>query len=62
VHVVEYEGTMWRDYLHFRNHLRANPEVAARYAAFKESLIAERGDWYSGRDKERFIRPILDTG
>lgn len=61
VHVVEHEGAMWRDYLRFRDYLRANPEAAARYAALKESLLAERDDWYSGRDKEPFIRPILET-
>lgn len=61
VHVLEYEGTMWRDYLRFRDYLRANPEAAARYTALKKSLLAECGDWYSGRDKEPFIGPILDA-
>jgi GrpB-like predicted nucleotidyltransferase (UPF0157 family) len=61
VHVVEYEGTMWRDYLHFRGYLRADSEAATRYAELKESLLANRGGWYSGRDKESFIRPILDA-
>lgn len=61
VHVVEYEGAMWRDYLRFRGYLRANPEAAARYAALKQSLLAEGGDWYSGQDKEHCIRAILDT-
>jgi GrpB-like predicted nucleotidyltransferase (UPF0157 family) len=60
VHVVEYEGTMWRDYLCFRDHLRAHPKDAARYARLKASLLAERGGWYSGRDKESFIRSILN--
>jgi hypothetical protein len=27
----------------------------------KGSLVAERGDWYHGRDEEAFRRPILDT-
>jgi GrpB-like predicted nucleotidyltransferase (UPF0157 family) len=60
VHVVEYDGPMWRDYLRFRGHLRANPQDAARYADVKTSLLVERGGWYSGRDKESFVRPILD--
>jgi GrpB-like predicted nucleotidyltransferase (UPF0157 family) len=51
---------MWRDYLRFRGHLRANPQDAARYADVKASLLVERGGWYSGRDKESFMRPILD--
>jgi GrpB-like predicted nucleotidyltransferase (UPF0157 family) len=61
VHVVEYDGTMWRDYLRFRDYLRAEPEAAVRYSELKESLVAERGDWYSGRDKEPFIRLILES-
>lgn len=61
VHVVEYEGTMWCDFLRFRDHLRAHPQDADRYADLKASLLAELGDWYSGRDKESFIRPILEA-
>jgi GrpB-like predicted nucleotidyltransferase (UPF0157 family) len=34
---------------------------AERYAALKTSLVAERGDWYHGRDEEAFIRPVLDA-
>jgi GrpB-like predicted nucleotidyltransferase (UPF0157 family) len=60
VHVVEYDGTMWSDYLRFRDHLRAQPQHAARYADLKASLLAERVGWYSGKDKESFIRSILD--
>jgi GrpB-like predicted nucleotidyltransferase (UPF0157 family) len=61
VHVVEHGGSMWRDFLAFRDHLRGNPTAAARYEELKRSLLAERGGWYSGRDKEPFIRPILDS-
>jgi GrpB-like predicted nucleotidyltransferase (UPF0157 family) len=61
VHVVEHGGAMWRDYLSFRDHLRANPDDAARYEALKRSLLVGRVGWYSGRDKEAFIRPILNS-
>jgi len=61
VHVVQHGGPMWLDFLRFRNHLRENPAEAERYARLKASLLAERGGWYSGRDKERFIRPVLDS-
>jgi len=61
VHVVEHEGSMWRDFLDFRDYLRANPTEAARYERLKRSLLAARGEWYSGRDKEPFIRPIIDA-
>jgi GrpB-like predicted nucleotidyltransferase (UPF0157 family) len=61
VHVVQYEGPMWLDFLRFRDYLRANPAEAERYARLKASLLADGGGWYSGRDKERFIRPVLDS-
>lgn len=59
VHVVEHDGAMWRDYLRFRDHLRTHAEDARAYAALKASLLAGRDSWYSGRDKEAFIAPIL---
>jgi GrpB-like predicted nucleotidyltransferase (UPF0157 family) len=61
VHVVQHGGPMWLDFLHFRDYLRANPDEAERYARLKASLLAERGGWCSGRDKERFIQPLLDS-
>jgi GrpB-like predicted nucleotidyltransferase (UPF0157 family) len=61
VHVFQHGGPMWLDFLHFRDYLRANPAEAERYARLKASLLADRGEWYSGRDKERFIRPVLDS-
>jgi len=61
VHVVEHDGPMWIDFLRFRDYLRANPAEAERYARLKASLLAARGGWYSGDDKERFIRPVLDS-
>jgi GrpB-like predicted nucleotidyltransferase (UPF0157 family) len=61
VHVVQYGSPMWLDFLRFRDYLRTNPAEADRYARLKASLLADRGEWYSGRDKERFIRPVLDS-
>lgn len=61
VHVVEHGGSMWRDFLSFRDHLRANPAAASDYEALKRALLARRGGWYTGLDKEPFIRPILDS-
>jgi GrpB-like predicted nucleotidyltransferase (UPF0157 family) len=61
VHVVQHGGPMWLDFLRFRDYLRANPAEADRYARLKASLLADRSKWYSGRDKERFIRPVLDS-
>lgn len=59
VHVVELGGPMWRDYLRFRDFLRAHPRDARAYAALKASLLSGRDGWYSGRDKASFIEPIL---
>lgn len=61
IHVVEHEGAMWRDFLRFRDYLRAHPSEAKRYAELKASLLSDREGWYSGRDKEPFIRLILET-
>jgi hypothetical protein len=60
VHIVEFDGQMWRDFIAFRDHLRANPDDAARYALLKETLLRERDGWYRGADKASFIQSILD--
>ena len=38
VHVVAYDGALWRNYLAFRNTLRASPELVQQYAALKLEL------------------------
>lgn len=45
---------------YLRDHPRANP-AAAHYEELKRSFLGERNEWYTGRDKESFIRPILDS-
>jgi len=59
VHVVEHRGEEWRSDLAFRDALRADPELAQAYEELKRRLLAERGTWYSGRDKESFVRRAL---
>jgi GrpB-like predicted nucleotidyltransferase (UPF0157 family) len=61
VHAVEHGSPMWNDFLYFCDYLRTHPREAERYAALKASLVAERGDWYHGSDKEAFIPPVLDA-
>jgi GrpB-like predicted nucleotidyltransferase (UPF0157 family) len=61
VHVVEFDGELWHDLVAFRDYLRAHPDDAARYAALKETLLRERGDWYRGVHKSSFIEPILQA-
>lgn len=41
IHVVEWDGAAWRDYIRFRDLLRSDPEKALRYEACKRRL-AER--------------------
>jgi GrpB-like predicted nucleotidyltransferase (UPF0157 family) len=49
---------MWREYLRFRDRLRANPIAAQRYAELEAGLLVGRGGWYSGRDKQQFIARV----
>ena len=41
IHVVEWDGAAWRDYIRFRDLLRSDPEKALRCEACKRRL-AER--------------------
>jgi GrpB-like predicted nucleotidyltransferase (UPF0157 family) len=41
IHVVRSGGTEWRDYLNFRDYLRAKPEEAKKYEALKLRLANE---------------------
>jgi len=59
VHLVEWGGRGWIDYLRFRDALRADPELARRYEALKRSLLQKRGDWYRGVHKQAFIEEVL---
>jgi tRNA threonylcarbamoyladenosine biosynthesis protein TsaE len=59
LHVVEWGGPMWHDYLAFRDELRSEPALARDYAELKRSLLAELGDWYRGEHKDAFIQAVL---
>jgi tRNA threonylcarbamoyladenosine biosynthesis protein TsaE len=59
VHVVEWGGPMWQSFLRFRDALRADAALAAEYEALKRNLLAQRGDWYSGEDKEALVERVL---
>jgi GrpB-like predicted nucleotidyltransferase (UPF0157 family) len=52
VHVVQVNGLYWKRYLKFRNHLRADPWLAARYAELKRRLA----------DRYRFDRDAYTNG
>ena len=64
LHVVEEDSAGWRGWLAFRDHLRANAEVAAAYGRLKESL-AERSTGPEDRagyrlGKAPFIQDITE--
>jgi len=44
VHVVDYDGEQWRNYLRLRDLLRRSPAARARYEAVKQQLVGEFGD------------------
>jgi GrpB-like predicted nucleotidyltransferase (UPF0157 family) len=58
VHVVEWDGPKWREFIRFRDALRADPGLAAEYEELKRGLL-ERGRWYRGVDKQDLIERVL---
>ncbi len=58
VHVIEWHSPKWREFLCFRDALRASPPLAAEYEQLKRRLL-ERGCWYRGEDKRELIARVL---
>ncbi len=58
VHVVEWQGAKWNEFLRFREALRADRALAAEYEQLKRTLL-ERGRWYRGVDKSELIEAVL---
>jgi GrpB-like predicted nucleotidyltransferase (UPF0157 family) len=61
VHLVEENGSLWREYLMFRDYLRAHPKVARRFAALKRALAGRfprNRDGYTAA-KSAYIHEIL---
>jgi GrpB-like predicted nucleotidyltransferase (UPF0157 family) len=58
VHVVEWQGSKWREFIRFRNTLRADRNLAVEYEELKRKLL-ERGRWYRGVDKQELIERVL---
>jgi GrpB-like predicted nucleotidyltransferase (UPF0157 family) len=61
IHLTVRGGDVWRDYLVFRDHLRAHPDEAKAYADLKHSLAQryprDRESYIEG--KTEFVRRIL---
>jgi GrpB-like predicted nucleotidyltransferase (UPF0157 family) len=58
VHVVEWQGPKWREFIRFRDSLRADPSLASEYEDLKRRLL-ERGRWYRGVDKQDLSERVL---
>lgn len=44
IHVVKWKGTEWRNYIHFRDCLNANENMALQYQRVKEELESKYAD------------------
>jgi tRNA threonylcarbamoyladenosine biosynthesis protein TsaE len=59
VHVVEWGGAHWNDFLRFRDALRTDPGLAREYEQLKRRMLEESEGWYSGRDKGALVARVL---
>lgn len=61
IHIVKWNGTEWKNYIHFRDYLNANENVALQYEKLKEELESkyadDRGAYTKG--KQNMINKIL---
>jgi GrpB-like predicted nucleotidyltransferase (UPF0157 family) len=65
LHVVEETSSSWREWIAFRDYLRAHPELAVEYGALKTRLAADHGVDPDDRDayragKAAWIRAVTD--
>lgn len=44
IHVVKWNGTEWKNYIHFRDCLNANKNIALQYERVKEELESKYAD------------------
>jgi GrpB-like predicted nucleotidyltransferase (UPF0157 family)/predicted GNAT family acetyltransferase len=63
LHLIPVDSSRYLDELAFRDHLRADPDAAAAYAALKRELATRFGDDREGytEAKAEFIRAALDS-
>ena len=44
IHIVKWNGTEWKNYIHFRDHLNDNENMALQYQKVKEELESKYAD------------------
>ena len=44
IHVVKWNGTEWKNYIHFRDYLNVNENVALQYDKLKEEMESKYAD------------------
>ena len=63
LHLMKYNGEIWKDYLAFRDYMRANKKCAQEYASLKKNLsnkyFEKRVEYTAGKSK--FIRETINT-
>ena len=61
IHVVKWNGTEWKNYIHFRDYLNANENMALQYAKLKEELESKYADYRVAytKGKQNMINKIL---
>ena len=61
VHVVEYDGAKWHQYLQFRNALRSQPQLAAEYGRLKTHIVEQHptGRAAYAEQKTDFVNKVL---
>ena len=63
IHIVKWNGTEWKNYIHFRDYLNDNENMALQYQNVKEELESKYADdrvaYTNG--KQDMIDIILDT-
>lgn len=61
IHVVEWNGAAWNDYIGFRNYLNTFPDKAEQYDKLKQRLAAEFAGDRAGytKGKQKLIQQLL---
>lgn len=62
IHVVEWNGTAWNNYINFRDYMNAFPDKAKEYDCLKQELLVKFADNRVGytNGKQKLIDTLLD--